>query len=92
MCEPLSEPVSLQATLEATLRQLLPLSPATQIAWQEVTLPTGQTETVLSLQPPHSAPLHYHLPKALAEICEEDLVHALVYRADGGCAHPHGEG
>ncbi len=82
---------TLQANLEATLRQLLPLSPETRISLQEGLLPTGETETILSVQPPERQALHYHLPKALAEIGEEDLIRALVYREGGGCSHAHGE-
>jgi len=80
---------TLQAKLEATLRQLLPLSPETRIRLQEGLLPTGERETLLSVQPPESQALHYHLPKALAEISEEDLIRALVYREGGGCSHSH---
>lgn len=81
----------LRQRLEATLRSLLPLSADTEIELEEVPLPTGEIETRLYLKGPQRPDLHYHLPKALAEISEEDLVRVLVYREGGGCSHPHGE-
>jgi len=83
---------TLKTQLEQLLRQLLPLDAQTVIQFSEFVDPqTGRIETLLNFERRDLPALHFHLPKALHEIQEEDLVRVLVYRPGSSCAHAHQE-